>query len=102
MKQYKVVLQAEAEDDLQTIGRYLTERATNDIAERHVSALLAQCERLTTSPRRGSPRPYLGRGVRSITYKQMVTIIYRVRGDTATVVGFFYRGRDLKRALRGR
>lgn len=102
MKQYKVVLQAEAEDDLETIGQYLLEQATIDVAERHVEALLEQCGRLTTSPRCGSPRADLGRGVRSITYKHVVTIIYRVRGDTATVVGFFYRGRDLKRGLRGR
>jgi len=102
VKRHTVVLHEQAEDDLVAISRYLSDEAGVDVADRYVEALLAQCERLETSPRCGSQRPDFGAGVRSLVYKRTVTTVYRVRGDTVTIVGFFYRGRDLVVAMRGR
>lgn len=73
----------------------MTVESSEAVAERFIEALLARCERLAIFPSRGSPRGDLGAGVRTAVDKRSVVIVYRVRKEVVTVVGFFYRGRGV-------
>ncbi len=99
MKRFRVAISDDAEDDLDAIRAYVAAEGSPARAERLIDALLGRCGKLAALPGRGAPRDDLGPGVRTIIHKRSVTIVYRVREDAVTVVGFFYRGRDVAAAL---
>ena len=60
-----------------------------------VSAIQDRCEGLTTFSERGTPRPEIGPGVRSVPFRRKAVIAYLVRPDAVVIIGIMYGGRDL-------
>jgi plasmid stabilization system protein ParE len=100
VKRFRVEISSEAEEDLDAIRMYVRDEASEEVAERLVDELTTRCEKLSAFPDRGAARDDLAVGVRTIAHKRTVLIVYRVREDVVTVVGFFYRGRDVDSAFR--
>ena len=101
MKTYEVVSAPEAEEQLATLYCDLSERASAQIAERYVSAILEYCESLQTGPQRGTRRDDIRPGLRITHYKRRAIIAFAVDGERVLILGVFYGGQDYESALRG-
>jgi toxin ParE1/3/4 len=64
-------------------------------ADALVSAIQDRCEGLTSFSERGTPRPEICPGVRSIPFRRKAVIAYLVRRDAVVIIGIMYGGRDL-------
>jgi toxin ParE1/3/4 len=84
-----------AREDLAEIYWRRAEREGFASASELVSAILDRCEGLTAFSERGTPRPEIGPGVRSIPFRRKAVIAYVVRPDTVAIIGVMYGGRDL-------
>lgn len=88
--------------DLRSINQWLGDLADRETADRITDAIFSHANRLQHFPSRGSPRPDLGLGLRSILWRQRATILYRVSGDAALIVAIRYAGQDWTGLLRDR
>ncbi|MFL6846134.1 MAG: type II toxin-antitoxin system RelE/ParE family toxin [Allosphingosinicella sp.] len=88
-----------AREDLAEIYLRRAELDGVDSAEALVSAIQERCEGLTSFSERGTPRPEIGPGVRSVPFRRKAVIAYLVRPDAVVIIGVMYGGRDLS-ALR--
>jgi plasmid stabilization system protein ParE len=77
---------------LRNINQWLGELADRETADRITDAIFGHANRLHHFPFRGSPRPDLGTGLRSILWRQRATILYRVSGDAVLIVAIRYAG----------
>ncbi|MEA3063506.1 MAG: hypothetical protein QOJ94_3287 [Sphingomonadales bacterium] len=102
MRRLRIDISDQAEDDLLAIKLYIASQGAPEAAERLAEELIARCEDLCSFPDRGAPRDDLARGVRTLVHEKRTLIAYRVRDDVVTVLGFFYRGRDVGMAFRER
>jgi toxin ParE1/3/4 len=98
-KRYEVVLDAEAEAQLEDLFMYIAQDASIEVAERFTDAIVEQCEALSHFPNRGTPRDDIQPGLRTIAFRRAVTIAYAVEEDRVEVLGIFYRGRDYESLL---
>lgn len=98
-KRYEVVLDAEAEAQLEDLFLYIAQDASFEIAERFTDAILEQCEALSQCPNRGTPRDDIQPGLRTIAFRRAVTIAYVVGEDRVEVLGVFYRGQNFENLL---
>jgi toxin ParE1/3/4 len=102
MKRLRVDISDEAEDDLHAIKLYIATQGAPEAADRLAEELIAHCEGLCAFPDRGAPRDDLARGVRTLVHERRTLIAYKVGEHAVTVLGFFYRGRDVEAAFRRR
>lgn len=102
LKQYVIVWMAEAAADLRHINQWLSDRADRETADRYVDEIYDHANRLTYLPLRGAPRPDLGDGLRSVAWRQHVTILYRVTDDTVVIIAVRYAGQDWPGLLQDR
>jgi toxin ParE1/3/4 len=98
---YRVIFAPEARAQLVSIYAYIAERASADVALAFATSIVNHCESFTTFPRRGTRRDDLRPGLRTIGFRRRVTIAFHVDGETVTIVGILYGGRDVDQALRG-
>jgi toxin ParE1/3/4 len=84
-----------AREDLAEIYRRRAEAEGAQSAAELVSAIQDRCDGLTTFPERGTPRPEIGPGLRSIPFRRKAVIAYLVEPDAVAIVGIMYGGRDL-------
>jgi toxin ParE1/3/4 len=84
-----------AQEDLAEIYWRRAEREGFASAAALVSAIQDRCEGLTSFSERGTPRPEIGTGVRSIPFRRKAVIAYLVRANAVVIVGILYGGRDL-------
>jgi toxin ParE1/3/4 len=84
-----------AREDLAEIFWRRAEREGFASASELVSAIQDRCEGLTTFSERGTPRPEIGLGVRSVPFRRKAVIAYLVRADAVVIIGIIYGGRDL-------
>lgn len=95
MNTYSVRLRAAARRQANALYDFIAAEADPIIADRFVQSILDRCETLATFPERGSPRPELGAGIRSITFQRRTRIVYFVTDDTVEIAGIFYGGQDI-------
>jgi toxin ParE1/3/4 len=84
-----------AREDLAEIYLRRAELEGPDSAADLVSAIQDRCESLTRFSQRGTPRPEIGPGVRSVPFRRKAVIAYVVRPDAVVIIGIMYGGRDL-------
>ncbi len=84
-----------AREDLAEIYIRRAEVAANESAAALVSAIQDRCESLLNYPERGTPRPELGPGLRSVPFRRRAVIAYLVEPDAVVIIGVMYGGRDL-------
>jgi toxin ParE1/3/4 len=97
---YRVVLRPQARRDLADLGIYITREASRQVAHRYVMRLREACRTLREFPERGTMRPDLLPGLRTMGFEGRATIAFVVEGDTVRVLNIFYGGRDFEAHLR--
>jgi toxin ParE1/3/4 len=99
---FVVMFAPEAEAQLLSLYRYIIAyEASPDIAQGYVGAIIEHCEALKNFPNRGSPRDDLRPGLRTLSFRRRVTIVYMVEAKRVTVLGIFYGGQDMATLLGG-
>lgn len=91
----ELVYRSLAQDDLAEIYWRRAEGEGFASASELVSAIPDRCDGLTAFSERGTPRPEIGPGMRSVPFRRKAVIAYLVRPDTVVIIGIIYGGRDL-------
>ncbi|WP_028464218.1 type II toxin-antitoxin system RelE/ParE family toxin [Nesterenkonia alba] len=96
MKQYRVVILPEAEDQLYELYTYIADRADEKIAADFIERIKEFCDQLEVLPRRGTRIDELLPGGRVVSYRKRTQIIFRVLEDKDLVEinGVFHGGQD--------
>jgi len=94
----------EAQEQLNALDDWITEKASRDVAQRFVSAILDCIDGILVLPRAGRARDDIRPGMRTTTFKKRTLIAYEVdesSGDlVVNVLGVFHGGQDWEAALR--
>jgi toxin ParE1/3/4 len=96
---YRVNITASALAQIDAVYDHVALEASPDTARRFTDSIVAQCAGLQTLPHRGVPRDDLRPGLRQLSFRRRVTIIYSVRDDQVSIIGVFYGGQDFETAL---
>jgi plasmid stabilization system protein ParE len=102
---YSVSFDRKSRAELRSLIRYITKKNSARIAEGYAQDIVTFSEELHTFPHRGTARPDLAAGVRTMGFKGRITVAFRVSDElrTVTIVGIFYGGRSVEKAfVRGR
>ena len=86
-------------DDLIELRRWIAHEADVEIADAYIRRLAQKFLALDSFPERGSPRPEIGPGMRSIPFERRRIIFYRIVGDDVWIERILAAGRDLERLL---
>lgn len=100
MKRREVVFAPEAREDLIAIYDWIADAADANIAMAYVERLEAWCLDFDLASERGSLRDEIRPGLRVVGFERRVTVAFMVDDDRATILRFFYGGRDWERELR--
>jgi toxin ParE1/3/4 len=94
----------EAQQQLNALDDWITEKASPDVAQRFVSAILDCIDTILVFPRAGRARDDVRPGMRTTTFKQRTLIAYDVDESSGelvvNVLGVFHGGQDWEAALR--
>jgi toxin ParE1/3/4 len=94
----------EAQQQLNALDDWITEKASPDVAQRFVSAILDCIDGILVFPRAGRARDDVRPGMRTTTLKQRTLIAYDVDESSGelvvNVLGVFHGGQDWEAALR--
>lgn len=93
---HSVVIARKAQSQLESIYRYIAKASSPRIAEAYVEAIRAECRSLALLPKRGTDHGSIMPELRTIGFRRSATIAFRVSEDTVTIVGVFYRGRNVR------
>jgi toxin ParE1/3/4 len=94
----KIIVSDKADNDLMQISSYMSQQSLQ--ATQSILDEINRCfVNLTSFPLRGSPRPDLGRDVRS-TIVSPYLILYAVRRDHVTVLRVLHGSRDIEAEFR--
>lgn len=99
----KVRFLPSASRHLVRLEAWLEQVADAETARRFVGQIAAEAYSLSSFPYRGSPRHDLPRpGLRSISFRRNVTIVYRVANETVVIIAVRYAGQDWPGLLQDR
>jgi toxin ParE1/3/4 len=94
----KIIVSDEADDDLMQIFSYLNQQSPQ--ATQSILDAIDRCfVNLTSFPLRGSPRPDLGRDVRSAIVSPYL-VLYAARRDHVTILRVLHGSRDIEAEFR--
>ena len=96
---YRVFYSAEAKTHLTEIYNYIADAASDTTAVSFIEEIVAACEALCVFPNRGRQRDDLRPGLRAISFRKRVTIVFEVDHDEVNIVGIFYAGREYESAF---
>lgn len=95
-----VTLSDEAISDLDDIFEWIADAAHPAIAQAYVDRLKAYCLSFARFPERGTLRPTLHTGLRTIGFRRQVTIVFTVRDNDVLILRIARRGRDIDAMFR--
>jgi toxin ParE1/3/4 len=94
----------EAEQQLNALDDWITEKASPEVAQRFVSAILDFVDGILDFPCAGRPRDDVRPGMRTTAFRKRTLIAYAVdesSGDlVVNVLGVFHGGQDWEASLR--
>jgi toxin ParE1/3/4 len=96
---YRVSFTRGAQTDLLGLFDYLADRFDLTNAQRYVEQIERTCLSLATMPNRGTDRSDLRPGLRTMGFQRRITIAFRVKGDSVSVLRILYGGRSAERAF---
>jgi toxin ParE1/3/4 len=96
---YRVEFTRRAQADLLVLFDYLAERFDMTGAQRYVEQIEETCLSLRTMPNRGTERSDLRPGLRTMGFRRRVTIAFRVKGNSVTILRILYGGRSVEVAF---
>ena len=91
---YRVDFTRGAQSDLLGLFDYLADRFGIPNARRYVEQIEKTCLSLGTMPNRGTERSDLRPGMRTMGFRRRVTIAFRVKEDSVTILRILYGGRS--------
>ncbi len=97
---YRVEFTRRAQADLYGLFDYLADRFSLTNAQRYVEQIEKVCLGLGTMPDRGTKRSDLRPGLRTMGFRRRVTIAFRVKGDSVSILRILYGGRSVEQAFR--
>lgn len=93
----------EAQQQLHALDDWITEKASRDVAQRFVSAILDCIDGILVFPRAGRARDDIRPGMRTTTFKKRTVIAYEADESSGelvvNVLGVFHGGQDWETAL---
>ena len=90
-----VVLSDDALSDLANIFEWIADAAGVVVAQAYVDRLKACCQGFSSFPERGTLRPQMRVGLRTIGFRRQVTIAFTVRENDVLILRIARRGRDI-------
>lgn len=94
----------EAQQQVNALDDWITEKASSDVAQRFVSAILDCIDGILVFPHAGRARDDVRPGMRTTTFKKRTLIAYEVDESSGelvvNVLGVFHGGQDWEAALR--
>lgn len=99
MKQYEVLYDPVAQDDISEIYFWLADAAGLPFANRFRTRLQTYCNGLEFTPFRASVRDPLRPDLRIVTFEGCVSIAYGVEDSAVRILRLLYRGRSLDQVL---
>ena len=91
---YRVAFTRGAQADLLGLFDYLADRFGIPNAQRYVQQIEKACLNLGTTPNWGTERSDLRPGMRTMGFRRRVTIAFRVKEDSVTILRILYGGRS--------
>ena len=88
-----------AQADLHGLFDYLADRFGSINAQRYMEQIEKTCLSLATMPNRGTERSDLRPGLRTMGFRRRVTIAFRVRENSVTILRILYGGRSTEFAF---
>ena len=71
-----------------------------DRANTFVGSIVDNCDRLATSPHRGTRRDDLSPSLRIVGFRRRVTIAFSITDEVVEILGVFYGGRSFETLLK--
>lgn len=104
MRRYTVVFDRGAEADLADMLAHIEADLGRALAEAFIERVIAFCEGLATAPKRGLAHDHIRPGLRTVGWRRTITVAFQVDDAQArvSILGVFYRGRDVQVLLRAR
>ena len=93
---HRVALSRPAMDDLVAVHRWIAAEAGEAIADGYIDRIEKCCAGLEQFPDRGTPRPEMGQGVRSLSFERTMMIFYRTAEDVVTILRVLHGARELR------
>ena len=89
-----VIVTQEAEQQLDSLYRYIARQSYQDRAASYIDRILEFCQGLSTFPQRGTRRDDLKPGLRIIPFDKRVNIAFLLTDQAVIIAGIYYAGRD--------
>lgn len=100
----RVTFTPEAQQQLNDLDDWITDKASPDVAQRFVSAIFDFIDRILLFPRAGRTRDDIRPGMRTATFKKRTLFAYEVDESSGELVvnilGVFHGGQDWEAVLR--
>lgn len=94
MKDWPIVYDPQALDDLEAIHDWIARHGSERTADRYEQRITAFIEQLRNFPERGTQRDDLQPGLRTIGFERRVSVAYSMAGDRVRIVRVLYGGRQ--------
>ena len=91
---YRVAFTRRAQADLLALFDYLADRFSLTNAQYYVKRIEQTCLSLGTMPNRGTERSDLRPGLRTMGFRHRVTIAFRIKGESVSILRILYDGRS--------
>lgn len=91
----RVVFSPEAFSDLDDIFAWIADATDAAVAQSYIDRIREYCQGFVLFPERGTLRPDIRPGLRTIGYRRRLTIAFVVDGDDVVIVRLAHRGRDI-------
>jgi toxin ParE1/3/4 len=90
-----VLYSAEALSDFEDIFEWIADAANVIVAQAYVDRLHEYCQSFALFPERGTRRPDIRSGMRTIGFRRRATIAFVARESDVLILRFAHRGRDI-------
>jgi toxin ParE1/3/4 len=85
---------------LEDLYEYVAQASGAGRANAFVGSIVHYCDRLATSPLRGTRRDDLRPGLRIVGFRRRVTIAFSATAESVEILGVFYGGRSFETWLK--
>jgi plasmid stabilization system protein ParE len=89
----RLIFSARALRQLASIEAYIASFDFPRNAENYVAQIRERCQKIALAPEQGTPRDHRSPGIRTTGFKRRVAIVFRVEGESVTILSIWYAGK---------